>query len=199
MRRVVFFLSITAFWASVAFAELQPADLATAALERTKARVTYDPAYVAIAYPMGDVREDRGVCADVIVRAYRKLGLDLQQAVHEDMRTAFSAYPKIWGLSAPDANIDHRRVANLKTFFKRAGAERAISLLGSDYMPGDVVTWELAPGRHHIGVVTEKRSSDGLRPLIVHNIGAGPKLEDMLFKFKVTGRYHYYPGGASAN
>src|SRR5262249_13821518 len=149
--------------------------LSAAAEERATHAVLYDAAYERISYPNGDVPPSRGVCSDEVVRAYRLLGIDLQQLVHDDMGHAFAAYPRRWGLSAPDANIDHRRVPNLATFFSRHGQSLTPSEKGDDYEPGDVVTWALADGRPHIGLVTERRSSDGARPLVMHNIGFGPQ------------------------
>ncbi|MDU1891622.1 MAG: DUF1287 domain-containing protein [Dysgonomonas sp.] len=165
--------------------------LSDAALELTKDKVIYDPTYYTIKYPNGDVPADRGVCTDVIVRAYRKLGIDLQQKVHEDMKANFSKYPKNWGLKRPDKNIDHRRVLNLNTFFARFGTVKKISDKGEDYLPGDIVSWVLPNGLTHIGIVTDKMSSDNRTPLIVHNIGRGQVLEDCLFSFKITGHYRY--------
>ena len=165
--------------------------LAAAAEERATHAVIYDAAYVSIPYPNGDVAADRGVCADEIVRAYRLLGIDLQELVHQDMVRAFGAYPKRWGLSAPDSNIDHRRVPNLATFFARHRASLPVTADGKDYKPGDVVAWALADGRPHIGIVTERQSADGSRPLVMHNIGFGPQIEDMLFELTITGHYRY--------
>jgi hypothetical protein len=171
--------------------------LVEAALERTQHRVVYDGAYVAIAYPNGDVPARQGVCTDVIIRSYRALDIDLQQAVHEDMTGNFTAYPskRIWGLSRPDTNIDHRRVPNLQIFFSRKGLSLPVSANSDDYQPGDLVTWLLPGNLPHIGIVTNQRSRDGLRPLIVHNIGGGPKLEDMLFDYPITGHFRYQPVG----
>ena len=163
-----------------------------AAIERTRHQVTYDATYVRLGYPGGDVASDKGVCADVVVRVLRVLGHDLQRLVHEDMTVAFSAYPKHWGLSGPDKNIDHRRVPNLETFFTRIGSRITTSNVAANYQPGDIVAWNLrgASGGWlpHIGVVTHKTGLSG-RPLIVHNIGSGPKLEDVLFNWKITGHY----------
>lgn len=176
--------------------------LATAAVARTRETVRYDPAYVSIAYPMGDVPAHTGVCSDVIIRSYRAVGLDLQELVHKDMRRAFGKYPKRWGLKRTDKNIDHRRVANLRVFFERHGQILNISANAVDYKPGDLVTWDLAGSKTsslkhtklpHIGIVTGKTSLDGTRPLIAHNIGQGPKLNDMLFDYKITGHYRYAP------
>jgi uncharacterized protein YijF (DUF1287 family) len=165
--------------------------LSAAAEERATHSVVYDAAYQRISYPNGDVAADRGVCADEIVRAYRLLGIDLQRLVHEDMARAFHRYPKRWGLRAPDSNIDHRRVPNLATFFARHGSSLPVSANGDDFEPGDVVAWALADGRPHIGMVTERRSADGKRPLVMHNIGWGPQIEDMLFGLTITGHYRY--------
>ncbi len=130
-----------------------------------------------------------GVCADVIVRAYRALGVDLQVRLHEDMIRAFAAYPHLWGLSAPDSNIDHRRVPNLQAYLRRAGSERRAGIDPADYSPGDLVTWMLPGNLPHIGIVTDRRSADGRRPLLVHNIGRGPELSDVLFAYRITGHY----------
>jgi uncharacterized protein YijF (DUF1287 family) len=157
------------------------------ALAQTRQHVVYDGTYRHIPYPGGDVPTDRGVCTDVVIRAYRAIGIDLQQRVHEDMRQNFSAYPQLWGQRQADANIDHRRVPNLQTFFARHSA----ALPSSNYQPGDLVTWRLPGNLPHIGVVTEQRSADGQRPLIVHNIGRGPRLEDMLFAYPITGHYRF--------
>lgn len=165
--------------------------LADSALVLTNQRVTYDPTYRAIDYPNGDVPADKGVCTDVVIRAYRKLGIDLQKEVHEDMKSNFDKYPKNWGLSQPDKNIDHRRVPNLMTFFTRHGTVNEISDNPNDYKPGDIVCWNLGGGITHIGIVTRKKSTDGQRYLIVHNIGDGQVLEDLLFSYKIIGHYRY--------
>lgn len=167
------------------------ARLSAAALEETKTRVTYDPSYFALAYPGGDPPADRGVCTDVVIRAYRKLGVDLQVKVHEDMRAAFASYPPLWGRRRPDANIDHRRVPNLLVFFLRHGQTLPISQRPADYRAGDVVAWDLGGGVTHVGLVVDKTGSDGARPLIVHNIGAGVALEDRLFEWRVIGHFRY--------
>lgn len=165
-----------------------------AALQRTQAQVTYDGRYVRIPYPNGDVPANIGVCTDVVIRAYRALGIDLQQRVHEDMKRHFSAYPskRLWGMKGTDSNIDHRRVPNLQAFFKRHGETLAITQKGSDYHTGDLVTWLLPGNLPHIGIVSDKIGASG-NPKIVHNIGAGPQLEDRLFDFKITGHYRYLP------
>lgn len=165
-------------------------DLASAAISLTKDDVTYDPSYFSIAYPMGDVPADKGVCTDVVIRAYRKLGIDLQQLVHEDMKSNFSVYPKKWGLSKPDPNIDHRRVPNLRKFFERQGVSLPVTKNPEDYQPGDVVTWNIGNGLVHIGIVIDQKSLGGT-PLIVHNMGAGQVKENWLFRFKITGHYRF--------
>jgi len=168
--------------------------LVDAAIERTSHRVAYDGGYRRIPYPGGDVPDGVGVCTDLIVRSYRAVGIDLQQRVHEDMASDFAAYPDDWGLAAPDPNIDHRRVPNLQTFFRRQGAELPVSDDPRAYLPGDIVTWMLPGNLPHIGLVIDRRSEDGARPVVVHNIGNGPEIEDMLFDFPVTGHYRYPPG-----
>jgi uncharacterized protein YijF (DUF1287 family) len=162
-----------------------------AAISLTKQRVVYDPSYFSISYPNGDVPEDRGVCTDVVIRAYRKLGIDLQKLVHEDMKRNFNTYPKNWGLRATDKNIDHRRVPNLMTFFSRHGKQLKTSKKNSDYEPGDIVTWDLDRGTPHIGIVIPSLSADGQRYLIVHNIGSGQEVSDCLFSYRITGHYRY--------
>jgi uncharacterized protein len=165
--------------------------LSEAALSLTKDLVEYDPTYFKISYPNGDVPSTKGVCTDVVIRAYRKVGIDIQRGVHEDMKAHFDLYPKKWGLKRTDTNIDHRRVPNLMVFFARKGKSLPITHQGADYQPGDVVTWMLDGGLTHIGVVVHKKSSDQKRPLIVHNIGRGQELSDCLFQFKITGHYRY--------
>ncbi len=165
--------------------------LVEAAQERTNHQVLYHGAYRAIAYPMGDVPLDQGVCTDLIIRAYRVLGVDLQQLVHEDMRANFSAYPKNWGLRSTDTNIDHRRVPNLQTFFARNGNELKISQDGLEYLSGDLVTWMLPGNLPHIGIVSSEKVKDFDRPKILHNIGRGPVEDDILFKYEITGHYRY--------
>ncbi len=165
--------------------------LADSVLVLTKQKVTYDPAYIVIAYPNGDVPSDKGVCTDVVIRAYRKMGIDLQKEVHEDMKLNFNKYPKNWGLKSTDRNIDHRRVPNLMTFFARHGVVKKITNNPEDYKPGNIVCWDLGKGITHIGIVSNKKSSDKKRYLIVHNIGEGQVLEDCLFEFKIIGHYQY--------
>lgn len=175
--------------------------LAAAAKERTKHHVTYNGSYFKIDYPNGDVPRHLGVCTDVIIRSYRKLGIDLQKQVHEDMASHFDQYPskRIWGLSKPDKNIDHRRVPNLQVFFKRHGDSLPITDNPSDYIPGDLVTWMLPGNLPHIGIVVDERSSDNSRPLIVHNIGSGPEMGDILFEYRITGHYRYTTDDSQSN
>jgi len=167
-----------------------------AALERTAHVVRYDGSYRSISYPNGDVPDNIGVCTDVVIRSYRKLGIDLQKLVHEDMRSSFDDYPsrRIWGLDRTDSNIDHRRVPNLQAFFSRHGESLEVSSSADNYLPGDLVTWMLPGNLPHIGIVTDQKSPDHLTPLIVHNIGAGPRLENILFSYEITGHYRYLPG-----
>lgn len=165
--------------------------LSSSAIELTKQDVIYDPSYFSISYPNGDVPKGKGVCTDVVIRAYRNLNIDLQKEVHEDMKANFSKYPKNWGLSHTDKNIDHRRVPNLMVFFKRHGQVKTISNEATDYESGDIVCWNLGGGTTHIGLVVDKKSSDGERNLIVHNIGSGQVLADCLFNYKIIGHYRY--------
>lgn len=165
--------------------------LIAAANERPKARVRYDGKYLRIVYPGGDVPADTGVCTDEIIRIYRAVGIDLQKEVHEDMRADFAAYPRGFGLPRPDPNIDHRRVPNLRVFFARKGTSLRVTQDSAQFRPGDIVTWDLGRGLTHIGMVVDRRF--GERYGIVHNIGAGPQLEDVLFAWKITGHYRYAP------
>ncbi len=165
--------------------------LADSAVTLIRQSVLYDPSYSRIEYPGGDVPADRGVCSDVVIRAYRKLGIDLQKEVHQDMRDHFNLYPDKWGLPGPDKNIDHRRVPNLMVFFSRKGHTLPLSREPGDYLPGDLVCWDLGNGITHIGIVVRKTSPDGRRNLIVHNIGGGQVLADCLFDFEIIGHYRY--------
>jgi uncharacterized protein YijF (DUF1287 family) len=165
--------------------------LSEAAVSLTQQKVQYDPTYFSISYPMGDVPAGKGVCTDVVIRAYRKLGKDLQQLVHEDMQAHFNLYPKRWGLKKTDSNIDHRRVPNLMVFFERFGTVKPKTNNANDYVSGDIVCWDLGGGITHVGLVVEKKSADGKRGLIVHNIGAGQVMEDVLFSWKIIGHYSY--------
>ena len=168
--------------------------LVAAAIERTHHVVRYDPAYVGIRYPGGDVPADRGVCTDEIIRAYRAVGVDLQKEVHEDMKHNFSAYAGVgtWHATHPDANIDHRRVPNLMVFFARHGEVLGISNRAEDYAPGDLVTWDLGGDVTHIGIVVDQKSPASGRYMVVHNIGQGPRMEDVLFDWKIIGHYRYF-------
>jgi uncharacterized protein len=169
----------------------------TAAVERSHHGVRYDPAYVRIPYPGGDVPADTGVCTDEIIRAYRAVGIDLQKEVHEDMEQNFSSYPRKWRwLSGhTDTNIDHRRVPNLMVFFSRKGEALAMTERAENYSPGDLVTWDLGGNVPHIGIVVNQKSAGSSRYLILHNIGQGPKIEDVLFHWKITGHYRYFGPG----
>lgn len=168
--------------------------LSAAAIDRTHHSVRYDPAYVRIPYPGGDVPADTGVCSDEVIRSYRALGIDLQKEVHEDMLVNFANYPNQsrWMLSRPDPNIDHRRVPNLMVFFARKGVRLPITTQAADYAPGDLVTWDLGGGVPHIGIVVDRKSSATGRYMIVHNIGQGPRSEDVLFNWKITGHFRYF-------
>jgi len=176
-------------------AQATPAqDLVTAARSQIGITLHYDPSYQRLAYPNGDVPLERGVCTDVIIRAYRQLGIDLQKKVHEDMRANWRAYPHPaqWKLKRPDTNIDHRRAPNLATFFQRHGTTIAPAKDPQRFAPGDLVVWELPYGLPHIGIVADRKSPAGT-PLVIHNIGSGTKMEDVLFAFKITGHYRYAP------
>ena len=168
--------------------------LVAAAIERTHHSVRYVSDYVRIPYPGGDVPADTGVCTDEIIRSYRAVGVDLQKEVHEDMVRSFAVYPnqRRWFLAHPDSNIDHRRVPNLMVFFQRKGESLPITTKAEDYAPGDLVTWDLGRGVPHIGIVVDQKSRWSGRDQIVHNIGAGPKMEDVLFHWKITGHYRYF-------
>lgn len=162
--------------------------LSNAAISIIDENIVYTPDYVSIKYPNGDVPAKTGVCSDVVIRAYRKLGIDLQKEVHEDMKANFSKYPTKWGLKKTDTNIDHRRVPNLEVFFERKGTKLPISKNASDYKTGEMVTWMIGGKLPHIGIVTNKKSSNG-NPMIVHNVGGGQVLEDCLFSYKIVGHY----------
>ena len=192
MKKIYLLFLFLSFHVCFSQVSIEQIELSNAALQLTKQKVTYDPSYFSIPYPNGDVPEGKGVCTDVVIRAYRKLGIDLQKNIHEDMQVNFSAYPKIWGLTRTDKNIDHRRVPNLMRYFKRKGAERSISNKAIDYLHGDIVCWSLGGAITHIGIVVDKKSADGKRNMIVHNIGGGQILEDCLFNFKIIGHYRYH-------
>jgi len=190
VHRLFFYLLL--FLPATAFSQSSFFDrLADSAYSLTQDKVIYDPSYFSIPYPNGDVPSGKGVCTDVVIRAYRKMGIDLQKEVHEDMVANFAKYPKIWGLKGTDKNIDHRRVPNLMVFFERKGTSLSKSKLASDYRPGDIVCWNLGGAITHIGIVSNKRLRDSKRYLIIHNIGAGQVIEDCLFNFTIIGHYRY--------
>lgn len=164
-------------------------ELVKAARSQIGVTLHYDGAYVRLAYPNGDVPAVRGVCTDVVIRALRRQGVDLQQRVHEDMRANFRRYPALWGMRGPDRNIDHRRVPNLETFFRRQGKE--VAAAGATYQPGDIVSWTLENGLTHIGILSDRRSPDGRRLLVIHNIGAGTREEDVLGRWKQRGHFRW--------
>ena len=171
--------------------------LLEAAQDRLKQRITYNGAYMKLDYPGGDVPANIGVCTDVLIRSYRAAyGFDFQKAIHEDMKANFSTYPKNWGLKRTDRNIDHRRVPNLETYLIRQGASLGINREPSDFQPGDIVSWRLAGGLPHIGIVSDRKAADGT-PLIIHNVGAGPQEEDVLFLYKMNGHFRFIPEGDS--
>ena len=165
--------------------------LVAAAVERTKHEVEYDATYYKLDYPNGDVPSDKGVCTDEVIRSYRALGIDLQKEVHEDMKANFSRYPTQFNLRTTDTNIDHRRVPNLRVFFERKGHSLPITDEAADYQPGDIVTWDLNTSQTHIGIIVDVHSATPGRYMIMHNIGQGPKIEDILFAWKITGHYRY--------
>jgi uncharacterized protein YijF (DUF1287 family) len=182
---------VAAIWLATlpnAAAQINPEKLVASARKQIGFTLSYDPAYRELAYPGGDVPKSTGVCTDVLVRALREQSLDLQKTVHEDMKRNFSAYPQKWGLSKPDPNIDHRRVPNLMTYFRRQGWTRPGSGKAEDFAAGDVVTWDLGQGITHIGLISDRRTAKGV-PLVIHNIGHGTREEDVLFNFKVLGHY----------
>lgn len=197
--RLKVLLSFTALFTLTfpAFAGVDSADAAaaivTAAKARTRQHVTYDGSYFSIPYPGGDVPPTLGVCTDVVIRSFRQVGIDLQKEVHEDMSGNFHLYPskRIWDLDKPDSNIDHRRVPNLRVFFARFGKSLEVTTKAEDYLPGDLVTWMLPGNLPHIGIVIDEKSAEDNMPLIAHNIGDGPKINNMLFDYPITGHYRY--------
>ncbi len=194
MRFLALILSLTI--TAPAFAGSEPSRLTTAARDQVGVTVTYDPGYAKLAFPGGDVPRDRGVCTDVVIRALRDgWGIDLQLAVNRDMKAHFADYPALWGLSGTDRNIDHRRVPNLRTLFARIGAEVPLEDGPAPYLPGDIITWKLPGNLDHIGIVSDRRTVEGV-PLILHNIGRGAQEEDILFAYPMTG--HYRIGKAEA-
>ncbi len=194
-KKLQFVLLLIAAVSTTSFAEtiITIDKLVEAAKERTRSEVVYDGAYLAIDYPMGDVPANVGVCTDVLIRSYRQLGIDLQELVHQDMKSNFNSYPANWGLKRPDTNIDHRRVPNLEAFFERHGVTLSLSKNAEDYQPGDIVSWRLDGNLPHIGIVSDVKDSQSGRYKIVHNIGAGPKLDDMLFDYRIVGHYRFLP------
>lgn len=190
MKKILIIL-FSCLFINVTFSQTKEDKLSEAALELTKDKVVYDPSYFSIDYPNGDVPKGKGVCTDIVIRAFRKLGIDLQKEVHKDMEANFNLYPKIWNLKKTDKNIDHRRVPNLMTFFSRKGIEKPITNNPKDYNPGDIVCWNLGGAITHTGIVVNKKSIDGKRFMIVHNIGAGQVLQDCLFSFKIIGHYRF--------
>ncbi len=188
MRRLILTLALLTL-ASPVLAGAVPSSLTEAARGQVGVTVTYDPAYVALTFPGGDLPRDRGVCTDVVIRALRDAwGIDLQLAVNRDMQAAFAEYPANWGLATPDRNIDHRRVANLATLFTRIGAALPLTDEPAPYLPGDIVTWTLPGNPPHIGILSDRRTDDGI-PLVLHNIGAGAQEEDILFAYPMTGHF----------
>ena len=194
LRALLVLLLLWPVLAAAEPAETLPKRLVEGGYAQIGVTLSYDPTYRVIPFPGGDVPQAAGVCTDVLIRAYRRLGIDLQALVNQDMHRDFSAYPTIWHMAHPDPNIDHRRVPNLATFFRRHGQSLAVTADPHDYRPGDIVTWTLPGGLGHIGLVSD-RYEEG-RPLVVHNIGAGAQLEDVLFAFKITGHYRYLPGSS---
>ena len=192
MRKIFIFLLALP---NTVFAGSFEKEIVQAAYERTKHQVRYDGTYLKIPYPNGDVPKNIGVCTDVVIRTYRQLGIDLQKLVHEDMRANFSAYPskRIWGLKKPDTNIDHRRVPNLQVFFQRHGQSLKVSQSSQDYQPGNLVTWMLPGNLPHIGIISSQYDPITGTPLVVHNVGQGPKLENFLFNYPITGHYTFNP------
>ncbi len=162
--------------------------IAQAALDQVGVTTVYAPGYVRLHYPGGDILRDHGVCSDIVIRALRHIGIDLQKEVHEDMAKHFKEYPKFWNMKVPDSNIDHRRVPNLMKYFQRCGKALRLS---SEYRPGDIVAWQLEYGLFHIGIVSTEIVPQMQRYFMVHNIGAGAQKEDVLYKFKVIGHYRW--------
>lgn len=199
MKPIYLFLFLISFANTESNVQLQIANkpfttkLSDAAIAIIDPNIIYDPSYFAIKYPNGDVPKNKGVCTDVIIRSYRKLGIDLQKEVHEDMKSHFSQYPNLkkWGMTTTDTNIDHRRVPNLEVYFERKGAKLAVSKKANDYKTGEIVTWLINNKLPHIGIITNRKSTDGKRNLIVHNVGNGQVLEDCLFSYTIVGHYKY--------
>ena len=199
MKPIYLFLFLISFVNTESNVQLQTANkpftikLSNAAIAIIDPNIIYDPSYFAIKYPNGDVPKNKGVCTDVIIRTYRKLGIDLQKEVHEDMKSHFSLYPNLkkWGMTKTDSNIDHRRVPNLEVYFERKGTKLVVSKNANDYKTGEIVTWLINNKLRHIGIITNRKSTDGKRNLIVHNVGNGQVLEDCLFNYVIVGHYKY--------
>ena len=193
LKRRIYFPTLTRKPKLSQIASPEIKKLLESAFKQTEITKNYDPNYVVIAYPNGDVPPETGVCSDVVIRAFRNAGVDLQKEVHEDMAGNFSVYPNKWNLPKPDTNIDHRRVPNLKTFFERKGKALSVTDKAENYKPGDVVSWDLnGKGMTHIGIVSNIFNENTNRYSIIHNIGAGAKIEDVLFDWKITGHYRYF-------
>ena len=191
--RLIIAIGLLLSAAPLAYANSASTVIVQEARERTFAEVRYDPKYVKLTYPFGDVDPSTGVCTDVVIRTYRNaFGFDFQKAVHEDMRSNFSKYPKNWGLKRPDKNIDHRRVPNLETYLRRQGASVPMTKNPDDYKPGDIVSWRLGGRLAHIGIVSDKKAADGT-PLIIHNMGQGPVEDNILWIPNMTGHFRFAP------
>ena len=189
MKFASFFLIFTAILVGLdKNFETRLSDAAVSIIDKS---IEYDGSYTEIPYPNGDVDKTKGVCTDVVIRTYRKLGIDLQKNVHEDMAKNFAKYPQKWGLKGTDTNIDHRRVPNLEVFFARKGEKLAVTQNGNDYKTGEIVTWMIGNKLPHIGIVTNRKTADGKRNLIVHNVGNGQVMEDCLFRYKIVGHFKY--------
>ena len=195
LRQILFSAALTSMSAAFAAPLMAGTPIAAveAARERTFVNVLYDPQYVKLDYPGGDVADNTGVCTDLVIRAFRNAyGFDFQKSVHEDMKASFSAYPKIWGAKGADKNIDHRRVPNLEAYLKRQGADLPVTKNAEDYQPGDIVSWRLGGRLPHIGIISDKKSEWGT-PLIIHNVGQGPVEDDLLFNTDINGHFRYLP------
>ena len=188
MKTLVFLLSMFLFSGPL-FAQNFAQKLVQAAAGQIGVTTVYNPAYVRLSYPKGDVARHKGVCTDVVIRALRDAAdLDLQVLVHQDMKANFARYPRNWGLKRTDRNIDHRRVPNLRRYFERKGFDLPVTTNKLDYAPGDIVSWNLPGNLTHIGIVSDMVAADGT-PLIIHNIGQGTQQENILFAFEITGHY----------
>ena len=190
MKKLILILLFFSTYAQTQI-NLEAIKISEAAIQIIDPNIKYVPGWIDIPYPNGDVNPETGVCTDVVIRAFRKLGYDLQEKIHIDMTNNFESYPNYWGNSKPDNNIDHRRVYNQMRFFKRMGYEIEITSIADDYLPGDVVAWNLGGNTTHIGIVVNKKSNDSLRNMIVHNIGSGQVLEDVLFNYRIIGHYRF--------